>query len=157
MNKWQNVFSSFTIKTIDEYSWAISSMNLFPQWATKYWCNWIWEHGSEFTPVELLQKSLFSSFFFRPCSLPPMITLLYMQIWSGIHMAYYLFHQDVKSAYSFMSEMSLEFAETLNTIPVCDAGQGDWKCHHCLGRTVRGTIHVCTLCSNPVSYWAKYV
>jgi len=161
MNSWSRVFESFIAKThnFDEYSWAVSSMNLFPSWATAYWCKQIWEHGSEQTPVELLQNSPFSSFFFRPCSAPPFITTLYMQVWCGIHMSYYLYHKDMASARSFMTNvgMSNDFHTILETIPICNIGQGDWKCEHCLSRTVRGNIHVCVLCSNPVSYWTKYV
>ena len=58
MANWSDIFESFMCKTCDinEYSWAVCSMKLFPQWATKYWCEQIWEHGSELTPIELIEK-----------------------------------------------------------------------------------------------------
>ena len=161
MNNWSPVFMSFIKKTcnFDEYSWAVSAMNLFPPWAVQYWCKQIWSHGSEQTPVKLIQNSPFSSFFFRPCHTPPFVTTLYMQIWCGVHMAYYLYHKDMASAHSFMNNANVsdDFHIILKSIPIFKAGQGDWKCEHCFFRTIKGTLHVCVSCSNPVSSWTKYV
>ena len=52
-------------------------------------------------------------------------------------------------------ELSTEFMEVLQSIPVCKIGQGDWKCTTC--GPVPGYMHVCGRCAKPCTSWLIYV
>ena len=88
---------------------------------------------AQMAPIHIIEQSPFCSFFFRPTSREPHVTTLYMHIWCGVHMAYYLRHRDQNAARAFMGVVGLPdaFHEALRAIPVCLRGQGDWKCETC--------------------------
>lgn len=157
MDNWQQVFRNYAKKrrNYHEFSWAVAALKLFPPWACKWWCWRIWH--AQMAPIHIIEQSPFCSFFFRPTSREPHVTTLYMHIWCGVHMAYYLRHRDVDAVHAFMAIEGLPdaFHEALRAIPVCLRGQGDWKCEKC--GPMPGTSHVCRRCHSPMATWRKYV
>jgi len=134
----------------------IQKMRLFPDWASSYWCLYIIRRP-EMSPVELIKRSPFSSFFFRPCSMPAFISPLYMRIWGGVHMAHHIFHQDSDAMIAFITNYDItpEFTDVLENTQPCKVNQGEWKCDDC--GPVPGYTNVCCLCENPCKSWLRHV
>jgi hypothetical protein len=134
----------------------IGAMRLFPEWASSYWCHYIIQRP-EIPPVELIQQSPFSSFFFRPCSTPAFISPLYMRIWGGVHLAHYIYHRDSDAVAAFIVNNTIpeEFTAVLENLQPCKVGQGDWKCDDC--GPVPGYTNVCPHCETPCKSWCKHV
>jgi hypothetical protein len=152
--KLQDFLASPQTKT--SFMKIIKEMRLFPDWATAYWCLYIMRHPEK-SPVELIEHSPFSSFFFKPYSMPAFISPLYMRIWGGVHMAYYIYQRDSGAVSAFIANSGIprEFAEVLENLQPSEVGQGEWKCDDC--GEMPGYTNVCGVCDNPCNGWLQHV
>lgn len=133
----------------------IKDMQLFPSWASSYWCYYIVKHPDK-TPDDLILQSPFTSFFFRPCEFKPFVSPLFMQICSAVYMATYILKRSWIDFDSFANEYHwYKFKQILDVVPVFPGGQGDWKCENC--GDMPGVIHICGICAKPCKNWQRYI